>query len=809
MNDPQRLSVLDCAPDAIIVAELDGRIVYVNQAVESLFQCTSAALLGLPVEALMPPEVRDTHRDLRRRYTHGVMVPRPMGERRRLSARRVDGTVFPAEISLSPVEWEGRPCVAAAIRDVTERREAEARLIRSEEWLTRTLDTMTEGLVTVDIDGFILFANPTAEHVLRTPRTGLIGTRLVDPRWRWRHPRGALLAPAEHPVSLSMSLGRPVHDQELALQRADGRELVVRLNAAPLMESDGIPIGGVLSIEDITEQRRAREENTLYHAIALAIRAAESTRDALHIAITRISETFAWDCANAWRPDGDGVLRSTDVVHTATAMPEFERWCRTTTLTAEHGAAGRAFAAGEAVWVSDMLQHRDHCAPMAERTGLRTSLALPVMAGTRVLVVLTFYARDVRPRDERLEHLLASVGAQLGDTLDRRRATEALAASEGRFRTIVSGAPVGIALLDDTGAIQSANPALLRFLQRSRADDLRGRHWIDLVAEADRAPMQTVLDATWGGEGDRTTITVQFRRTDGDPVWGRCNFAAVQARDARVRHAIAMVEDITSQVRADERVRRSEELLAEARQLEAIGRLAGGIAHDFNNLLAVIGTASAILLEESSLRADHRLDVEAIRDAADRGAVLTRQLLAYSRRQVLHPRMVDLVEVVRALTPMLSRMITPIATLEVSLPETPGLVLADPSQLEQVLVNLVINARDALPDGGTVRVRCRDVHVDPGSDDPPMHPGPYVCLEVADDGIGMEAAVRARIFEPFFTTKTLGKGTGLGLATVHGIVAQSGGVIDVRSVPGEGSTFRVFLPAAPPRSPAPPASSLP
>ena len=263
------------------------------------------------------------------------------------------------------------------------------------------------------------------------------------------------------------------------------------------------------------------------------------------------------------------------------------------------------------------------------------------------------------------------------------------------------------------------------------------------------------------------------------------------SRDAQgqVEYYEAFVRDITGQ-------RQLEAQLAQAQKMEAIGRLAGGVAHDFNNLLTVILSYSDLLLEDLPQDAATRDDIEQIRKAAQGASALTRQLLAFSRQQVLQPKIVDLNAAITGIEKLLARVLREDIQLRCALAPDAGTVKVDPGQLEQVLMNLAVNARDAMPNGGRLTIETANVDLDETyvQAHPVAAPGRYVMLAVTDTGVGMDAVTQARIFEPFFTTKDAGKGTGLGLATVQGIVQQSGGFIWVYSEPNHGTCFKVYLP---------------
>jgi len=279
--------------------------------------------------------------------------------------------------------------------------------------------------------------------------------------------------------------------------------------------------------------------------------------------------------------------------------------------------------------------------------------------------------------------------------------------------------------------------------------------------------------------------TKQGKRFEVDLIARPLDFAGRRAR-------LVLARDVSAQ-------RQLEEQLRQSQKMEAVGQLAGGIAHDFNNLLTAILGSTQLLLHNTPAGDPRREDAEEIRHAGLRAAELTRQLLAFSRRQVLAPKVLDLNAVVANMDRMLRRLLGEDVELATSLEPAAGAVNADPGQLEQVLLNLAVNARDAMPGGGrlsigTTRFTLHEEHVERRHR---MPAGDYVCLVVADTGVGMDETTQAHLFEPFFTTKEVGKGTGLGLATVYGIVKQSGGYIWVYSEPGHGTTVKIYLPRVP------------
>jgi PAS domain S-box-containing protein len=301
--------------------------------------------------------------------------------------------------------------------------------------------------------------------------------------------------------------------------------------------------------------------------------------------------------------------------------------------------------------------------------------------------------------------------------------------------------------------------------------------------------MDTFYAAFGPGGGTKWKCEYRLRRKDGkySKAEGRAHF--IRGTDGSTVRVIGAISDRTQQQSLEDQLRQSQ-------KMEAVGRLAGGIAHDFNNILTVMRMSSEFLLADLPEADERRSEAVEIMKAADRAAALTRQLLTFSRHQVLNPRLVVINDVISGLDGMLRRVVPENIKVTTSLDQQIYGIKADSGQLEQVILNLAINAADAMPDGGCLDLRTSNAEVDSAFSAAHLgvDPGSYVCLTVSDTGHGMDKETAAKIFDPFFTTKPLGKGTGLGLATVHGIVAQSGGKIWVYSEPGQGTTFKIFIP---------------
>src|SRR6266850_1805099 len=381
--------------------------------------------------------------------------------------------------------------------------------------------------------------------------------------------------------------------------------------------------------------------------------------------------------------------------------------------------------------------------------------------------------------------VLAMTGLVLGaESAHRRHAESALLDAHENLRAIIQSSPLAIYTLGHAGTVLTWNAAAER-LYGWRAEEVLGR----TLPTSPEGEHLVLRDNVLGGHAI-TGMEVLRRRKDGSQITINLSLAPLSGPDGSVSGVLAIAADLTA-------LRQLEMQYRQSQKVEAVGQLAGGIAHDFNNILtAILSTTQLLLKELPRDSAPARRDVEEIAASAKRGSGLTRQLLAFSRRQVLELKSVDLNALIQEQERMLRRLIAAHIELKTTLAADIGTVRVDAGQIEQVLLNLVVNARDALPLGGVITIGTANLDVERPNvhDHVPVAAGHYVQLTVSDTGIGMDANTKSHLFEPFFTTKEPGKGTGLGLATVYGIVTQSGGYIRVSSDLGKGTTFKIYLP---------------
>jgi PAS domain S-box-containing protein len=391
--------------------------------------------------------------------------------------------------------------------------------------------------------------------------------------------------------------------------------------------------------------------------------------------------------------------------------------------------------------------------------------------------------KQVARRQFTLEGLNQEMAGQVEDSAKQ------LQESEKRYRALFNEAPIGLFQSSPQGELLMANEVLLQLLGFNSAEEMRTAGFRLRGAISDQEITSLLFQI-----GDSQLVCnreVHWRRRDGSKVHVQERIRAARNAAGKIAHFEGSVEDVSEW-------RELQNRFLQSQKVQAIGQLAGGVAHDFNNILTAIIGYSDLLIEQGSLARPARAQVDEIKRASERAASLTQQLLAFSRKQTLLPRVIQLNAVIAEMGKMLRRLVGEHIEIHTKLASDLAAVKVDPGQVQQVVMNLVVNARDAMPNGGKLIVESANARLD--DDYCRMHsevvPGDYVMLAVSDSGVGMTAEVKARIFEPFFTTKAAGQGTGLGLSTCHGIIKQSGGSISVYSEPGVGSTFRIYFPVS-------------
>jgi len=682
---------LEAIPDAALAVAADGTIAHANSQAERLFGYGADGLAGRAHDHLVPEAARAAHgRGLAAFFARPDR--RPMAAGREVAALRADGSEFPAECFLSPLEAEGGPYALAVIRDLTERRRSVDALRESERRHRSLLDTLPHGVQENDCSGVITYSNRAHHRILGFADGDLVGR----PIWERQPTEEASGALRRHLADLVDGQPEPVPFLTQN-RRKDGSLVDLQIDWDYRRDGDGALVGFLSVITDVTERRQvegAMRRRSLGFATLLEVsQSLAATLDldrVLQAAVDGATALFGAGTAAVYLLEGDAVrLQAT----APPLPPDFPEDLRLAALD-DHPHLRAAITSGKPLLLPDMLAAELTPAEraVAELRGLRSILYLPLLAGVEPLGAL----------------IVASTGAP----------REISAAEVDLCRTLANLAALTVA--------------------NARLHDVVRRH---------AAKLEEEIDERNRAEEDRDALQMQ---------------------------------------------------LAHAQKMEAVGRLAGGVAHDFNNMLAVILGRAELALLRANPEGSLRQDLAEILQAAERSAVLTRQLLAFARKQTVSPRVLDLNEVVGRLLRMLRRLIGE----DVDLVWLPGAevwnVHLDPSQLDQVLANLVVNARDAIAGTGRISLETRNVALrDPrivrGESLPS---GEYVLLTVTDDGCGMDEETLTHLFEPFFTTKGKDQGTGLGLATVYGVIRQSGGFVEVRSEPRRGTTFHIYLPRA-------------
>jgi two-component system cell cycle sensor histidine kinase/response regulator CckA len=731
-------ALLEAAPDAIVVVNQPGTIVLVNDQAEKLFGYCRDELIGQPAEILVSQGFRGQHSDQHSRF---VAVPpeRPTVVGMELFGLRKDGSEFPAEIRLSPLATKEGILVSSAIRDISARSRTEEDLRR----LASIVACSDDAIIGKTLEGIITSWNAGAERMYGYSANEAIGKSV------------SILVPVNRPDEIPKVLerlkrGEIVDHFETLRVRKNGEEFHIEITVSPIRDAMERVVGASASCRDISERKRT------------------------HIAIREER-----DRAQQYLDIADVILLALDLEGRIT-------------LLNRKGCSMLGWEERELLGRNWM----DTCLPSRTQDVLRRSfhnlLAGDLSYIENPVVTKSGEERMICWRNAQLRDGAGCIIGTLSsgeDITERKRAEQNLLKSEARARALVESNIIGIATGDLDGKLIEANEACLRLVGYSREDLLSGEMRWDVLTppeyhDADQRAVEQLKSV-----GVASPWEKQFFRKDGSRISVLIGVTTRVAADGDVE-CVSFVLDISERKQLEQQLR-------QAQKMEAVGRLAGGIAHDFNNLLGVIIGYSEIFEERLGLSDPLRPKAEQIKKAGLRAATLTRQLLAFSRQQVLEPKVLDLNAVVADTLKMLQRVLGEDIELIASPGPELGRIKADQGQIEQVIMNLAVNARDAMPHGGTLRISTTNEDLDEVyvlQHPEVVVPGSYVMFAVSDTGCGMDRETQTKIFEPFFTTKELGKGTGLGLATVYGVVKQSGGYIWVYSELGRGSTFKIYLP---------------
>lgn len=745
-------SLIDNMSDVVVCIGLDRVITYVSPRVRDLAGVEPHEVVGRRYYEVVAPECVPRIEEQFR------LVPLGQGDLfHDILVIHDDAHLVPVEASVAPLYSADGTVVGvqAILRDISERRRAEAALREAHHRLLNIIEFLPDATFVIDAKGRVIAWNRAIEELTGVAKEEIVGKG--DHAYAeaiYGHRRDVLVDLIDSDVSQP----DPRYDY---LQR-DGETLVAEMSistayggrggyfsatASPLFDGSGRRTGAIESVRDVTARKLA--ERALRESEARFRDLAEQSFD---------------------------VVFSSDVEGRITYIsPSVERVAG---YTPEQliGTEWASYVISSEVTLVDTEQRVD-------RGETVEGLLFPVRRRDGAVAIIEVNISPVM-RDG------VVVGAQgIGrDVTERLAAEEALRESEQRFRDLFDGIPACCYTFDANGTILDWNRACTA-VYGWKAEEAVGRPVYELIVSEEHAEaMQRTVAAVFRGESFEG-VELEARRVDGKVCHVLVNHYPLRDAQGVVLMGMSAGLDITAHKRLMEQLRQSQ-------KMEAIGQLAGGIAHDFNNLLTVINGYSQFMVRSKDVPDALRQDAQEIVAAGERAATMTRQLLAFSRRQVLEMRVLDLNEVIEGMAKMLPRLIGEHITLDVRLAPDLDYVHADPGQMEQVIINLVVNARDAMPDGGTLTLETANVErigdAPPGPGEPSGHG--YVMLSVRDTGCGMSPELLEHMFEPFFTTKEPGVGTGLGLSTVYGIVKQSDGDVLVESTVGGGSTFTIYLP---------------
>jgi two-component system cell cycle sensor histidine kinase/response regulator CckA len=741
-SERRKAAVLDSVLDCIITMDAAGVVIEFNSAAERTFGYTKADAIGRPLaDLIIPAASRQRHTDGPARYLttgEGPLLDKVI----EMTAMRSDGSELQVELAITVIHSEQAPIFTAVLHDITARKQADETRAR----LAAIVDSSDDAIFSMSLDDTILTWNAGAERLYGYSAEEMIGRSKM------------LLVPAGlrgglKPILAKAARGEPGEPFETRRVRKDGSLVDISLTISPMTESGG----RVTSLSAIGRDITSRKS-------------------------TEVAVRDERDRAQRFLDTADVTLLALDVNGRITLINR--KGCDLLGWT-ESELLGQDFL--------------EMCLPERSRIALRKKFET-VLDGDLSVVEAGVLTKSGEERlvEWRNTLLKDDVGRVIGtfssgtDITERSQAIAALQTAEERMRFALQGANVGIWDMDYTTGVLRWSEILEA--QYGLAPGTFGGTFEAFTERLHPDDRQAVLEAVGKATDFGTDFSILHRSIwpDGTVHWLSGAGRVLLGKDGQPSRGIGISQDVTKRHQLEQQYQQT-------LKMEAIGQLAGGVAHDFNNLLTIILGYCEMMLEDlGSTNACH-VGLVQIQRAGLSAAGLTRQLLAFSRKEIISPELLDLNVVLANMRAMLRRLIREDVKIALTTGSELALVMADRGQIEQIVLNLAVNARDAMPKGGTLKIEVATVELDDRyvKTHASVRPGPYVALTVADTGEGIPPDVQTRMFEPFFTTKEPGQGTGLGLATVHGIVTQNGGSIEVASAVGVGTTFRLYFPQAP------------
>jgi len=756
-----------------ILIHSEGKAVFVNPALVKLMGGKSEKdFLGDIVLNWVHPDYREIVANrIRQVYKEGKTAD-TLEEK----LIRRNGTIIYVEVKATPITYQGKPASQVVFTDITQRKRTEEALRESEQRYRLLFDLLPYGGEVLDPKGYIINCSPSTARMLGYELNELIGKHIIQ----FLHPESVKIFKEKFQNLLK---GKR-EDAEVCMIRKNGSQLAVLRAAQPIFNDRG-EVTGILALSvDISHRKQAETIRQIMYNIANAVNTTRSTIDLYQVIEKELSKIL--NTKNLFIGLYD---KNTDTISFPFMQDEKDRF--------EKVPTGKTMSSLVIKGNKSILATEKQIKHLAREGKIKIVgtlskcwMGVPLRVDGEVIGVMVVqdYESESAFDISDLE-LLEFVSNQVAISIKKKQTDDEIR----KLSLAIEQSPASVVITDLEGNIEYVNQKFTEVTGYSKDEAIGKKPSILKSGETPEEEYRELWETITAGKEWRGEFC--NRRKDGSLFWEFASISPIKNVDGQITHYLGVKEDITER-------KKLQQQLIQSQKMEAIGKLAGGVAHDFNNLLTVINGYADLLLYKLSSDDPPYKAIRQIKLAGERAASLTEQLLAFSRRQLIQPKILNLNDVVADTEKMLRRLIGEDIDLVTRLSPNLGNIKADPSQIDQVIMNLVVNARDAMPQGGKLTIETANVYLDDVyvKEHEQVQPGDYVMLAISDSGKGMDEETCSRIFEPFFTTKGPGEGTGLGLSTVYGIIKQNRGYVWVYSEPDKGTTFKIYLPRVPEES---------